>query len=217
MTYAQAAVRSPQAAAWSPLAAGRLAIVALLATGSVAHAQVLTVGDTLGKGKNGVLLSDNVVYPGEGIPSLNIAYAMYARGLSKRFDLYLSAGETTTEHARQGWVGGGGNLHVLSAGRTSVSLFNVASVPLNRRSEASDVFLNTAVVASAPAGPRVMVYTGVNSLIPIGHRARGIVTPPETRINIPAGATVSLGPWGLWAEADIGSLHAFGVGLTRVF
>ena len=191
--------------------------IAILAAAAAADAQVLTVGDTLGKGKSGVLLSDNVIYPGDGIPSLNIAYAMFARGLSKRFDLYLSAGATTTEGTRQGWLGGGGNLHLVTAGKISLSLFNVASVPLNRRTEACDVFLNSALVASVPLGPRAMVYSGVNSLIPIGHRARCIFTPPDTKVNVPVGATYSFGPWGLWAEADIGPLHAVGVGLTRIF
>lgn len=193
------------------------AVIGILCIASAADAQVLTVGDTLGKDKSGVLLSDNVIYPGDGIPSLNIAYAMFARGVSKRFDLYLSAGETRTEGMTQAWLGGGGNLHLLTAGKVSLSLFNVASVPLNRRSEASDVLMNSAIVASVPVGPRLMVYSGVNSLIPIGHRARGIFTPPDTRVNVPIGATYALGPWGLWAEGDIGPLHAIGVGLTRVF
>jgi hypothetical protein len=192
----------------------------LLLLGFVPHAadaQVLTIGETLGKGKSAILLSDNVIFPGDGIPSLNIAYGLWAHGLHQRFDLYLSAGETTTEGDTQGWIGGGGNLQLLKAGRVAISLFTIGSVPFNHRDEACDALLNPALVASVPVGPKAFVYSGVNSLVPIGHRARGIFTPPATKLNVPVGATYALGAWGLWAEADIGPLHAVGVGLTRVF
>jgi hypothetical protein len=182
-----------------------------------AHAQVLTTAEPLGKGHSALLLSDNVIYPGEGIPSLNIAYGLWAKGLHPRFDLYISAGETTTEGETQAWIGGGGNVQLVKAGKLAVSLFNVASVPFNRRDEACDVLLNSALVASVPLGKKAFVYSGVNSLIPIGHRARGIFTPPDTKVNVPAGATYALGNWGLWGEVDIGPLHAVGVGLTRLF
>jgi hypothetical protein len=188
--------------AWNPLAAG---------------AQVLTIGETLGRGKSAVLFSDNVIFPGDGVPSLNIAYGLWARGLHRRFDLYLSAGETTTEGATQAWIGGGGNVQLVKAGKIGVSLFNVASVPFNRRREACEVLLNSALVASVAVGRQAFVYSGVNSLIPIGHRARGIFTPPDTKVNVPMGVTYALGNWGLWGEVDVGPLHAVGVGVTRLF
>jgi hypothetical protein len=178
---------------------------------------VLTIGETLGRGKSGLLLSDNVISPGAGIPNLNIAYGMWAKGLTDRFDLYLSAGATTTEGATQGWLGGGGNLRLMRVKKVAVSLFGVASVPLNRRDEACRVLLNPALVASAPLGAKLTVYSGLNSLIPLGDRARGIFTPPSVKANVPIGATYAIGPWGLWGEADFGNLRALGLGLTRVF
>src|SRR5437868_14654035 len=105
----------------------------------MANAQVLTIGETLGKGKAGLLLSDNVIVPGDGIPNLNIAYAEFAKGLSDRFDLYLSAGETTTDGATQGWLGGGGNLRLVRMRKVTLSFFTVAAVALNRRDEACQV------------------------------------------------------------------------------
>ena len=91
---------------------------------------MLTIGETLGKGKSGLLVSDNVIVPGDGIPNLNITYGEWAKGLTDRFDLYLSAGETTTEGTTQGWLGGGpwglwgeadfGNLRALGLGLTRV-------------------------------------------------------------------------------------------------
>jgi hypothetical protein len=192
-------------------------VLVALAMPAHASAQVLTIGETLGRGKSAILLSDNVIYPGDDIPSLNIAYAMWARGLHRRFDVFVSGGETTTEGETQAFVGGGGNLHLVRAGTLAVSLFNVASVPFNHRDEACDVLLNSALVASVPAGPKAFVYSGVNGLIPLGHRERGIFTPPSARFNVPVGATYAIGAWGLWGEIDIGPLHAVGVGLTKVF
>jgi hypothetical protein len=176
---------------------------------------VLTTADTIGKGKNAFLLSDNQLYI-DGF-RLNIAYGEYARGLTDRFDVYLALGETTTDGQTQGWVGTGGNLRVMKIRRVSVSAFNLASIPITRRDEACLVLLNSALVVSIPAGSKVFVYSGVNSLIPIGERARGVFTPAETLFNAPIGATYAMGSWGLWGEFDAGPLHAIGVGLTRIF
>ena len=199
-----------------PLGSTIVAGVLLLVAAS-ADAQVLTTADTIGKGKNAILVSDNVLVPGDGIPNLNIAFGEYARGLSERFDLYLIAGETTTDGSTQGWLAGGGNLRLARVGRVTLSWFNVASVPLNHRDEACQVLWNPALVVSAPAGKALTLYTGVNSLIPIGDRARGVFTPPTNKVNVPIGATYAFGAWGLWAEADLGNLNALGIGVTRVW
>ena len=181
------------------------------------EAQVLTIGETLGKGKSGLLVSDNVLVPGDGIPNLNIAYAEFARGLSDRFDLYLSIGEATTDKTTQAFAGGGGNLRLVRVQKATISFFNIASVALTRRDEACQVLWNPALVASVPLSKALTVYTGLNGLIPIGDRERGIFTPPSTKVNVPIGATYAIGPWGLWGEADFGNLRALGLGLTRVF
>ena len=180
-------------------------------------AQVLTTGETLGKGKAGLLLSDNLLIPGDDIPNLNVAYALLAKGLSDRFDLYLSAGATRTEGKTQAFAGGGGNLRLARVKNVTLSLFGVASVALNRRDEACQVLLNPALVASAPINVKLAVYSGVNGLVPIGDRARGIFTPPTAKVNVPFGVTYAVGPWGLWGEVDVGTLRAVGIGLTRIF
>jgi len=77
-------------------------------------AQVLTIGETLGKGKAALLLTDNVIVPGDGIPNLNVAYAELARGLTDRFDLYLTINETTTNGTTQGTVRLSGNTNGFS-------------------------------------------------------------------------------------------------------
>ena len=197
----------------------RLAIAIVLCLGAprAIEAQVLTIGETLGKGKAGLLLSDNVIVPGDGIPNLNIAYAEFAKGLTDRFDLYLAVGETTTEGTTQGWIGGGGNLRLVRIQKVTLSFFSIASVALNRRDEACQILWNPALVASVPLSKTFSVYTGLNGLIPIGDRERGIFTPPSNKTNVPIGGTYAIGPWGLWAEGDVGNLKAVGFGLTRVF
>jgi len=194
-----------------------LAACVLTLTADLAQAQVLSIGETLGRGKSGLLLTDNAIVPGEGIPNLNIFYGEFARGLGDRFDLYLSFGETTTDGETQVWTGGGGNLRLARARKVTFSLFTVASVALTRRDQACQVLWNPALIASTPVARQLTVYSGVNSLIPIGDRERGIFTPPSTRVNVPIGATYAIGPWGLWGEADFGNLKAVGFGLTRVF
>ena len=194
-----------------------LAACVLTLTADLAQAQVLSIGETLGRGKSGLLLTDNAIVPGEGIPNLNIFYGEFARGLSDRFDLYLAFGETTTDGETQVWTGGGGNLRLARAGKVTFSLFTVASVALTRRDEACQVLWNPALIASTPVARQITVYSGVNSLIPIGDRERGIFTPPSAKVNVPIGATYAIGPWGLWGEVDVGNLQAVGVGITRIW
>ena len=194
-----------------------LAACVLTLTADLAQAQVLSIGETLGRGKSGLLLTDNAIVPGEGIPNLNIFYGEFARGLGDRFDLYLSFGETTTDGETQVWTGGGGNLRLARAGKVTFSLFTVASVALTRRDQACQVLWNPALIASAPLAKQLTVYSGVNSLVPIGDRERGIFTPPSTKVNVPIGATYAIGPWGLWGEVDVGNLQAVGVGITRIW
>jgi len=194
-----------------------LAACVLTLTADLAQAQVLSIGETLGRGKSGLLLTDNAIVPGEGIPNLNIFYGEFARGLGDRFDLYLSFGETTTDGETQVWTGGGGNLRLARAGKVTFSLFTVASVALTRRDEACQVLWNPALIASVPVGKQLTVYSGVNGLIPIGDRERGIFTPPSAKVNVPIGATYAIGPWGLWGEVDVGNLQAVGVGITRIW
>jgi hypothetical protein len=194
-----------------------LAAACVLLCAARAGAQVLSTAETLGKGKSAVLFSDNVIVPGDGIANLNIAYGQFARGLHDRFDLYIAAGGTTTEGSTQSWIAGGGNLRVARFHKVALSLFTLATVPLSHRDEACQVLLNPALIVSAPLGTKLAVYSGVNSLVPIGDRARGIFTPPSTKVMVPIGATYAIGAWGLWAEADLGNLRAFGAGMTRMF
>lgn len=179
-----------------------------------ANAQVLTAGDTLGAGKSAILVSENRLYV--DVVDLNIAYVQYVRGLSDRFDLYVSIGETHILGEDQVWFGIGGNLNLMKWRGTSVSLFNVVSTPLHKREQACKALLNSALVVSRNIW-RVGVYSGVNSLIPIGNRVTDLFTPPTYKVNVPLGLVVTAGDWAIFTEADIGHLKAVGIGIARAF
>ncbi len=193
-----------------------------LASSSIASAQVLTTADTLGRGAQGVLASDNHIWVDD--VRLHIIVGQYVRGLSGSVDLYVLASDTRTEDEagtaviNQFSVGAGGNWRVARFKGFSVSIFGIVSVPLTRRDQASDVLANPAVVISRTViADRLALYSGVNALVPIGHRSRGWFTPPDTKVNVPAGALIMLGKWGIFAEVDIGPLKALGIGLSRTF
>jgi hypothetical protein len=195
-------------------------LVLVLGACTTAHAQVLTTAETLGRGNAGVLLSENRIFV-DGA-RLHLMVGQYVRGLSGRFDLYLVAGTTRTDDEAgvsvltQAWLGAGGNLGLGQWNGFRASLFGVVSAPVNRRDQASVLLANPALVVSRTVVKnRLVMYTGVNALVPIGYRARGWFTPPDTKVNVPAGALVMFGKWGVFAEADIGHLKALGFGLSR--
>ena len=199
-----------------------VAAVLVFLAGSVSEAQVLTTADTLGKGTQGTLVSDNRIFV-DGA-RLHIIAGQYVRGLASRLDLYLVATDTRTDDEAgmavldQFSLGVGANCTLARWSGFSVSLFGIVSVPVTRRDQASDVLVNPALVVSRTiVKDRLALYGGVNALVPVGHRSRGWFTPPDTKVNAPAGALVMLGKWGIFGEVDIGPLTAVGVGLSRTF
>jgi hypothetical protein len=186
----------------------------------VADAQILTTAETLGTAKQAVLFSENRIFV-DGA-RLHIVVGQYVRGVTDRFDLYLVAGATRTDEEtgtavlNQAWLGAGGNWNFAEWRGFKASLFGVLSAPVTRRSQSSVVLANPSVVVSRTVvKDRLALYTGVNALVPIGHRERGWFTPPTAHVNIPAGALIMLGKWGAFAEMDIGHLTALGFGLAR--
>lgn len=180
---------------------------------TVALAQVLTTADILGAGKQAVMLSENHLY--DTNVDLNIVYAMYVRGLTSKADLYVSLGETHILGQDQAFVGVGGNLKLFIFKGNRVSLFGVASVPLHRRAESCIVLLNPAVVVSRALNTKISLYSGLNALVRVGPHGGDLFTPLENKVNVPIGAAITLGNWGVYAEADFGRLKAIGVALSR--
>jgi hypothetical protein len=199
-----------------------LTALILLASCTAAGAQVLTTAETLGAGKQAVLASENRVLV-DGA-RLHMIVGQYVRGLSNHFDLYLAAGVTRTDEdtgtrvLNQAWLGAGGNWNFAQWKGFRASFFGILSIPVTRRGQASKVLANPALVISRTlVRNRLVAYTGVNALVPIGHRDLEWFTPSKTQVNVPVGALVMLGKWGVFAEADIGHLKAAGLGLARTF
>ncbi len=196
-----------------------LALAAILVA-PAAGAQVLTTADTLGQGAQSLFLSDNRIFV-DGA-RLHIIVGQYVHGVRKDLDLYLLATSTRTDNeagtcvVSQVSAGGGANWKLGQWHGFSISLFGVATLPLTDRDQASDVLANPAVIVSRViVADRLALYSGMNALVPIGHRERGWFTPTETQVNVPAGALIMLGKWALFAEADIGHLKAFGAGVAH--
>jgi len=180
-----------------------------------AQAQILTTADTLGKGKNAVVVSENALTLDD--TQINIEYALYARGLTHKLDLYVSVGETHLLGQSQVWIGVGGNAHLGKIAGNSISLFGVVSLPLTGRATGSAILVNPAIVISRPLTEKISVYSGVNVLIPVGALSSRFFAPPETKVNVPVGVSVILGNWALTAETDFGKLKALGIALSRTF
>jgi hypothetical protein len=155
----------------------------LLVFAPAAQAQVLTTADTVGRGVQGLLVSENRIFV-DGV-RLHLVVGQYVRGLTPSFDLYVLASGTRTDDetgasvVNQLSAGAGGNWRIGRWRGFSASVFGVVSAALTRRSQASDVLANPAVVVSRTVvEDRLALYTGVNALVPIGHRRRGWFTSP---------------------------------------
>ena len=181
-----------------------------------AQAQVLTTAETIGQGKQLVAVSENHLYE-DGV-DLNVAYVMYARGLTPRLDLYLAVGETHIFSQGQAWAGVGGNAKLFTVKKVSVSTFAMVSAPLHRLEDAATLLLNPAVVVSYPVASTLSFYSGVNILLPVGNNRKDkLFTPAGNKFNVPLGASLVLGPWSVTAEADAGKLKAVGIAVSRLF
>jgi hypothetical protein len=98
-------------------------------------AQVLTTAETLGRGKQAVLVSENRIFVDDA--RLHLIVGQYVRGLSDRFDLYLVGGatrtddETGTSVITQFWLGAAGT-GTSPNGRDSACLFSGSFQPRSR-------------------------------------------------------------------------------------
>lgn len=199
----------------------KLVLVFLLCFFTIsAHAQVLITGETGGKNGKALLISANALMP-EGLNLFN-AYVQFGYGLTSRFDGFVSYGNISALGQTQHYFGVGGNLNLFKRnqekGWADISWFNVVSIPLHRRKEASTILLNTAVVVSRPVG-KITVYSGLNFLIPLGAVRDKLFTPPEIFINVPVGASFTLSKrWIFYGEYDAGTnLKTAGIGFLRIF
>ncbi|MFH0890748.1 MAG: hypothetical protein V1856_01810 [Candidatus Liptonbacteria bacterium] len=193
------------------------ALLLLAAFACTAEAQVLNVAETLGRGKRAVFFSENRLYI-EG-DEINVVYGQYTLGLSDRLDVCLAVGQTRIYGDGQMYLAVGENWNLFTWHGWSVSAYNMISVPLERRQEASLALLNAMLIMSLRLNNHVAFYSGMNSLWPIGRAERGVFTPPSKKFNLPLGTAISWSEsrWTTFMEADLGRLRSVGVGLARTF
>lgn len=151
---------------------------------SSASAQVLATAETGGKGNQAVLVSVNGLFP-EGLELFNI-YGQYIYGVTGRLDMGLVYGNISSLGRTQHYAGLGWNLNIFRRDQVfvDISFFGAATVPLNKRDEASTAFTAPALVVSRPVtvyGRSVSLYSGVTTNVPISRTADKLFTPPDTR------------------------------------
>lgn len=200
------------------------AMILVLGVSSVSavSAQVLATGETGGQGNSAVLVSANGLLP-EGLELLNV-YSQYIYGVTDWLDFGPIYGNVSALGNTQHYVGFGWNATLLSRDRVGVdvSLFGVATTPVNRRDESSTVLAVPAVVISRPItvnGRTVSLYSGWNTNVPVGQREGKLFTPSEYVWNVPVGASTAVsGNWLLFGEVDVhNGVEAVGFGLVRTF
>ena len=189
---------------------------------SSASAQVLTTGETGGKGNQAILFSVNGIFP-EGLKLFNI-YGQYIYGVSDRLDVGPIYGNISALGSTQHYAGFGWNLALIhrSQAFVDVSFFGAATFPLNNRSEASTVLTAPSLVVSRPVtlnGKSVTLYSGITTLVPIGQTEDTLFTPPDVVWSIPIGFSTAVADgWSLYAEVDVHQVFkAVGIGLVKTF
>lgn len=194
----------------------------ILAGTAPAGAQVLITGETGGAGGQAVMVTANRLAP-KDFGTLANFWAQYGYGLSDRVDVFAVYGRISVFGDSQQYVGGGSNISLFKrrGHGLDVSFFTNATVPVTRRDQAATALATLALVASRPVtlGSIVMTpYGGFNTLLPIGHRERGVFTPVEALHTGIAGLAVPIDKaWSAYAEYNPGpGLQSAGVGILYV-
>ena len=200
--------------------AAALLVVCWLAGPVTAGGQVLLTGETGGSGSQAVAAAVNLISV-KDFSTLTNVWAQYGYGLTDRVDLFAAYGNISVFGETQHYVSVGSNLGMLQRRRhgLDVSLYNNASIPLTRRNEAAAILVTLALVASRPVtlGSLVVTpYGGLEAVVPVGDRARGVFTPVETLYAGIAGVAVPVHKnWTVFAEYNPGpTLRSGGVGIA---
>lgn len=185
---------------------------------SVISAQVLTTPQTVGKGKQALGFTENRATT-EGASS-HAPYIVGVWGLSSNLDLYVEAGDTHAIGQDQAFGGVGGNLHLLKIKKFDFSLYGIVTTGFHRRSEASTVFADGALLGGYQINANWAFYTGLNTFAPIGATNNKLFTPGNYKVNAPLGVSWSIpkSKWGIIAEVDVGPhSRATGISISKLF
>jgi hypothetical protein len=195
-------------------------LVLWLASAVTSSAQILLTAETGGAGSQAVTVSANRIAP-KDFGTLDNFWAQYGYGLTDRVDVFGLYGNISVFGGTQHYVGAAANISVLRRGQAwvDVSCFSGVSAPITRREEAAAVLGTLALVASRPiqlGSVQVTPYGGIETVVPAGHRDRGIFTPVEILHAGIVGAAVPLRKdWTAYVEYNPGSnLRSAGAGIT---
>src|SRR5438093_610106 len=106
------------------------------------HSQVLSTGETGGRGSQSLMISGNAIQPND-FGRLSNFWLQYGRGVSDRVDAFAGYGNITVFGRSQSYLALGSAIGVLRRARAGVDvlLYNGASIPVTHRQQASRVLL----------------------------------------------------------------------------
>lgn len=198
-----------------------LLIVALSVCASVAQAQVLVTGRTVGKGNGVAFVSgDGILTDGIGIAN---NWGGVEVGIANRVDLFGGGGNFSLLGHQFPYAVAGG-LFGLPTQKFYVdaSAYQVAIVPLYDRKDTSTSIINSAIVMSKTftlkwRGYAITPYIGASWLYSLGPKDR-ILSIPHCTFQVPLGVSVPLGKkFGVAIEYDQGTTKSFGFALSYSF
>ncbi len=181
------------------------ALVFLLAGAATASGQILLTAETGGGGSHAIAVAANRIAP-DDFDALGNFWAQYGYGLNDRIDLFAVYGNINVFGDMQHYGATGANLNILRRARSGIdlSLLGGVSTPITRRDEAAVVLGTFALIASRPAklgSLTITPYGGIESVVPISHRARGIFTPVDTEYAAIVGISVPVHEnWAAYVE-----------------
>jgi hypothetical protein len=197
-----------------------LLVVCWLAGAVTASGQVLLTGETGGSGAQAVSVTANLI-SAKGFGDLTNFWGQFGYGVTDRVDIFATYGAITVFGKTQHYASVGSNVGILQHRQhgLDVSFFSSLSVPMTRRDEAATLLLTVAFVASHPlnlGSLLVTPYGGLEAVIPVGDRARGVFTPVETLHAGIVGVAIPLRKtWTASVEYNPGpSLRSGGVGIA---
>jgi hypothetical protein len=182
----------------------RLHFVGLLAVGRLGcvidvpalDSQVLITAENGGKHSQSVTASANAIQV-RGLGSLSNNWVQYGLGLGSHVDAFVGYGNAVIFGGSQSYAAIGSNIGLLRRSRTGLDLsfYNNTAIPMNRRRQASEVLLVSALIASRPVrlgGHSLTLYGGASRQTPIGKAPDSLFTPAMAVYNGVVGSSVPI-------------------------
>jgi hypothetical protein len=191
-------------------------ILVLMGLAALANAQIQSTAEVLGKGKSALFASFNA-YTAKDSDTATTTILQYWHGVTDRVDVFAGTNFTSISGEKQIGANAGANINLVKTRAVSVSAFNMLSVPLNRRSDASAATWFAAAIASHDFHV-VAVYGGYSATIPVGHISGRLFTSADVIHNFPVGIAIPRGKWAAYVEYNFGrKTQLGGLGIAYTF